>query len=88
MGAERLMICSDFQLVVNQVITEFKTKDESMATYLVQTRRLLDQFNVYQIQQIPRSENNHANALSRLASAIDDRVRRHKAKGSKKSSRS
>ncbi|CAL8993944.1 unnamed protein product [Prunus brigantina] len=43
-GAERLMICSDSQLVVNQ---------------------------------IPRSENSHADALSRLASAIDDRVGRH-----------
>ncbi|CAL8135404.1 unnamed protein product [Prunus armeniaca] len=43
-GVERLMICSDSQLVVNQV---------------------------------PRSENSHTDALSRLASAIDDRVGRH-----------
>ncbi|CAL8152094.1 unnamed protein product [Prunus armeniaca] len=43
-GAERLMICSDSQLVVNQV---------------------------------PRSENSHADALSRLASATDTRVGRH-----------
>ncbi|CAL8991543.1 unnamed protein product [Prunus brigantina] len=44
-GAERLLICSDSQLVVNQ--------------------------------QIPRSENSHVDALSRLASAIDDRIGRH-----------
>ncbi|CAL8991629.1 unnamed protein product [Prunus brigantina] len=43
-GAEQLLICSDSQLVVNQ---------------------------------IPRSENSHADALSRLASAIDDRIGRH-----------
>ncbi|CAL8167550.1 unnamed protein product [Prunus armeniaca] len=77
LGAERLTICSDSQLVVNQVITEFEAKDESMAAYLVETRQLLDQFNAYQIRQIPRSENNHDDALSRLASAIDDRAGRH-----------
>ncbi|CAL8994056.1 unnamed protein product [Prunus brigantina] len=76
-GAERLMICSDSQLVVNQVITEFAAKDESMAAYLAQTRRLLNWFKTYYIRQIPRSENSHADALSRLASAIDDRVGRH-----------
>ncbi|CAL2245632.1 unnamed protein product [Prunus armeniaca] len=76
-GAERLMICSDSQLVVNQVITELAAKDESMAAYLAQTRRLLKQFKTYYIRQIPRSENSHADALCRLASAIDDRVGRH-----------
>ncbi|CAL9024301.1 unnamed protein product [Prunus brigantina] len=76
-GAERLMICSDSQLVVNQVITEFAAKDESMTAYLAQTRRLLSQFKTYYIRQIPRSENSHADALSRLASAIDNRVGRH-----------
>ncbi|CAL8114259.1 unnamed protein product [Prunus armeniaca] len=68
------MICSDSQLVVNQVITEFAAKDESMTAYLVQTRRLLKQFKTYYIRQVPRSENSHADALSRLALAIDDRV--------------
>ncbi|CAL8132452.1 unnamed protein product [Prunus armeniaca] len=48
-----------------------------MATYLAQTRRLLKQFKTYYIRQIPRSENSHADALSRLASAIDDCVGRH-----------
>ncbi|CAL8992281.1 unnamed protein product [Prunus brigantina] len=71
------MICSDSQLVVNQVVTEFTAKDESMAAYLAQARRLLSQFKTYYIRQIPRSENSHADALSRLASAIDDRNGRH-----------
>ncbi|CAL8167674.1 unnamed protein product [Prunus armeniaca] len=75
-GAEWLMICSNSQLVVNQVITEFTAKDESMSAYLVQTRRLLKQFKTYYIRQVPRSENSHADALSRLASAIHDRVDR------------
>ncbi|CAL9017597.1 unnamed protein product, partial [Prunus brigantina] len=77
MGAERLLICSDSQLVVNQVGTEFAAKDESMAAYLARARRLLSQFKAYHIRQIPRSENSHADALSQLASAIDDRIGRH-----------
>ncbi|XP_016648932.1 PREDICTED: uncharacterized protein LOC107880908 [Prunus mume] len=76
-GAEQLMICSDSQLVVNQVITEFAAKEESIAAYLAQTCRLLKQFKTYYIRQVPRSENSHADALSRLASAIDDRIGRH-----------
>ncbi|CAL2271180.1 unnamed protein product [Prunus armeniaca] len=48
-----------------------------MAAYLAQTCRLLEQFKTYYIRQIPRSENSHTDTLSRLASAIDDRVGRH-----------
>ncbi|BFG25370.1 hypothetical protein CerSpe_116440 [Prunus speciosa] len=77
MGAQQLRICSDSQLVVNQILTEFEAKDTSMAAYLTHARRLLHHFAVYQVQQIPRSENSHADALSRLASAIDDNVGRH-----------
>ncbi|CAL8117033.1 unnamed protein product [Prunus armeniaca] len=76
-GAEWLMIYSDSQLVINQVIIEFAAKDESMAAYLAQTRRLLKRFKTYYICQVPRSENSHADALSRLASAIDDCAGRH-----------
>ncbi|CAL8993374.1 unnamed protein product [Prunus brigantina] len=76
-GAERLLIYSYSQLVINQVGTEFIAKDESMAAYLAWARRLLSQFKTYHIRQIPRSENSHADALSRLASAIDDRIGRH-----------
>ncbi|CAL2266548.1 unnamed protein product [Prunus armeniaca] len=77
MGTKQLQICSDSQLVVNQINTEFEAKDELMVAYLAHTHRLLKQFSTYQIRQIPRSENNQANALSRLASVIDDRVGHH-----------
>ncbi|CAL2239815.1 unnamed protein product [Prunus armeniaca] len=38
--------------------------------------QLLQKFQAYEIRQINRSENSHADALSRLASAINDRIRR------------
>ncbi|KAM2064315.1 hypothetical protein PS2_027207 [Malus domestica] len=43
-----------------------------MATYLA---LLLKHFH-YQITQIPRAANNHADALARLASAMEDKIER------------
>ncbi|CAL9025340.1 unnamed protein product, partial [Prunus brigantina] len=38
---------------------------------------LLTTFNAYLISQVPRSENSHANALARLASAIEQGIGRN-----------
>ncbi|KAM2856592.1 hypothetical protein PS2_000929 [Malus domestica] len=72
---KRIDIFSDFQLVVNQVNNNFDAKDSSMATYLAQTQLLLKHLH-YEITQIPRVANNHADALARLASAVEDKIRR------------
>ncbi|CAL2266052.1 unnamed protein product [Prunus armeniaca] len=70
MGARQIQIFSDSQLVVHQVNQDFTAKDVSMTAYLQHTRHLLATFNAYLINQVPRSENSHADALARLASAI------------------
>ncbi|KAM1857009.1 hypothetical protein ACFX14_007168 [Malus domestica] len=75
LGVKRIDIFSDSQLVVNQVTNNFDAKDSSMATYLAQTQLLLKHFH-YQITQIPRATNSHANALARLASAVEDKIGR------------
>ncbi|KAM2919642.1 hypothetical protein COP2_041581 [Malus domestica] len=46
-----------------------------MAAYLAQTQLLLKHFH-YQITQIPRAANSHADALARLASAVEDKIGR------------
>ncbi|KAM2493217.1 hypothetical protein PS1_044647 [Malus domestica] len=46
-----------------------------MAAYLAQTRLLLKHFH-YQITQVPRAANSHADALARLASAVEDKIGR------------
>ncbi|KAM2034910.1 hypothetical protein ACFX16_038064 [Malus domestica] len=74
-GFKRIDIFSDSQLVVNQVTNNFDVKGSSMAAYLAQTQLLLKHFH-YQITQIPRAANNHANALARLASAVEDKIGR------------
>ncbi|KAM1718128.1 hypothetical protein ACFX11_025881 [Malus domestica] len=72
---KRIDIFSDSQLVVNQVTNNFDAKDSSMAAYLAQTQLLLKHFH-YQITQIPRAANSHADALARLASTVEDKIGR------------
>ncbi|KAM1790886.1 hypothetical protein ACFX12_034909 [Malus domestica] len=74
-GVKRIDIFSDSQLVVNQVTNKFNTKDSSMAAYLAQTQLLLQHFH-YQITQIPRAANSHADALARFALAVEDKIGR------------
>ncbi|KAI5354401.1 hypothetical protein L3X38_007296 [Prunus dulcis] len=76
MNAKQIRIHSDSQLIVNQVTADFAAKDASMYAYLSTAHRLLQSFQAYEIKQIPRSENSHADALARLASAINDKVGR------------
>ncbi|KAM2134575.1 hypothetical protein ACFX1R_004581 [Malus domestica] len=75
LGVKRIDIFSDSQLVVNQVINNFDANDSFMAAYLAQTQLLLKHFH-YQITQVPQVLNNHANALARLASVVEDKIRR------------
>ncbi|CAL9019593.1 unnamed protein product [Prunus brigantina] len=77
MGAKQIQIFSDSQLVVHQVNQDFTAKDASMTAYLQHTRQLLTTFNAYLISQVPRSENSHADALARLASAIEQGLGRN-----------
>ncbi|KAK0596905.1 hypothetical protein LWI29_020009 [Acer saccharum] len=69
LGADELEIFSDSQVVVNQVLDKYQARDEHMITYLDIAKRLLRRFKKYKISQIPREENEKANALSKLASA-------------------
>ncbi|KAM1251479.1 hypothetical protein ACFX2J_039601 [Malus domestica] len=57
------------------VTNNFDAKDSSMAAYLAQTQLLLKHFH-YQITQVPRAVNSHADALARLASAVEDKIGR------------
>ncbi|XP_008233123.1 PREDICTED: uncharacterized protein LOC103332186 [Prunus mume] len=76
MSAKQISIHSDSQLIVNQIMADFVAKDASMLAYLSTAHQLLKKFQAYEIRQIPMSENSHADALSHLASAINDKIGR------------
>ncbi|KAM2885337.1 hypothetical protein COP2_012528 [Malus domestica] len=75
LGVKRIHIFNDSQLMVNQVTNNFDANDSSVAVYLAQTQLLLKHFH-YQITQIPRAANSHADALAHLASAVEDKIGR------------
>ncbi|KAI5311704.1 hypothetical protein L3X38_040877 [Prunus dulcis] len=77
MDARQIQIFSDSQLVVHQVNQDFTAKDASMTAYLQHARHLLATFHAHAIRQVPRSENSHADALARLASALEQGTGRH-----------
>ncbi|KAI5342523.1 hypothetical protein L3X38_010398 [Prunus dulcis] len=77
MDARQIQIFSDSQLVVHQVNQDFTAKDASMTAYLQHARHLLATFHAHTIKQVPRSENSHADALARLASALEQGMGRH-----------
>ncbi|KAK1591797.1 hypothetical protein Q3G72_013850 [Acer saccharum] len=70
LGADEIEIFSDSQVVVNQVLDEYQARDESMITYLELAKELLGRFKEYRIVHVPREENEQADALAKLASAI------------------
>ncbi|XP_052197235.1 uncharacterized protein LOC127804415 [Diospyros lotus] len=69
--AEAVVILSDSQLVVNQIRGEYQAKGAKMAAYLLKARELLASLPKFEVRQIPCSQNSHADALARLATARD-----------------
>ncbi|XP_060960791.1 uncharacterized protein LOC133031326 [Cannabis sativa] len=67
-GARRVEVYSDSQLVVNQVSGEYQTRRERMAAYVAIVRELLHEFTDYKVERIPREKNAHADCLAKLAS--------------------
>ena len=71
-GARRLKAHCDSQVIVGQVMGEFKAKEDSMKMYLRKVKEVIADLDPFTITQIPRSENQQADALSRLASSAED----------------
>lgn len=68
-GTSSLRVFSDSQLIVNQVLGTYEAKEDPMKKYLARVTELKSQFGTFEIQQIPRSQNKRADALSKLASS-------------------
>ena len=71
LGVSELEVCYDSLLVVSQIKGEYAAKDERIAAYLQLVLSLKSKFLRCDFKQVPRSENNHANSLANLASAVE-----------------
>ncbi|XP_071926220.1 uncharacterized protein [Coffea arabica] len=68
LGVRSIKVYSDSQLIVNQVWGSYEVKEGTMRKYVAKTRELKGLFEQFALEQIPRSQNKRADALSKLAS--------------------
>ncbi|GKV17254.1 hypothetical protein SLEP1_g27785 [Rubroshorea leprosula] len=70
-----LQVYSDSQLIVNQVNSTCEVTDPTLAKYLAVVLKLQSQFERFRLTKISRSENGHADSLSKLASDCSSGLR-------------
>ncbi|KAL2240957.1 UNVERIFIED_CONTAM: Retrovirus-related Pol polyprotein from transposon opus [Sesamum indicum] len=71
-GAQILEVYTDSQLVAMQIEGIYETKEKSMTEYLKRAKEWMQKFSKCTVQQIPRSENERADALSKLGATLKD----------------
>ena len=70
-GIKKLEVFCDSQLVVYQFSGEYVARDERMIAYLAIVKTLVEQFDAFNVQQIPRELNTHADVLANLGSTLE-----------------
>ena len=68
LGAEKIVLKSDSQLVIGQVKGDFKAKETRMQKYLKLVNQLVSTFLHTEFVQIPRDQNTEADKVARSAS--------------------
>ncbi|KAL0414905.1 UNVERIFIED_CONTAM: Retrovirus-related Pol polyprotein from transposon opus [Sesamum radiatum] len=75
-GVKEINVCTDLQLVAMQVEGSYETREPTMVEYLEKVKELMGRFDKCAVQQIPRSENERADALSKfgaMATGVKER---------------
>ncbi|XP_016205112.1 uncharacterized protein LOC107645570 [Arachis ipaensis] len=67
-GATRLEVCSDSQVVTAQVNGSYQARDSLLQKYLERVKELSKQFEEVTIQHVPRERNTRADLISKLTS--------------------
>ncbi|KAJ3704748.1 hypothetical protein LUZ61_008453 [Rhynchospora tenuis] len=70
-GAKRVKIHTDSQLVVNQISGEYATTNEKLILYLEKVKAIIATFEMASVEYVPRTQNETADALSKLAKESD-----------------
>nr|XP_009388102.1 PREDICTED: uncharacterized protein LOC103974923 [Musa acuminata subsp. malaccensis] len=63
-----LHVLTDSQLVAEQLSDRYEARDPVMAKYLAQVQNLSTQFSHFTLSNVPRGENERADALAKMAS--------------------
>ncbi|XP_056698074.1 uncharacterized protein [Spinacia oleracea] len=76
-GAEEILALPDSQLVVHQVNRDYEARDPTMIKYMNVVHQEVEHLKIFKVKQVPRSENNQADALSKLVSSASCDTPRH-----------
>jgi ribonuclease HI len=81
-GARHLRIRSDSQLLVRQMLGEYKVKHPGLKPLVAQARMLIGELDTVQFEHVRREENTEADRLSNVA--MDEGEERMKEEGRRK----
>ncbi|KAL6339378.1 hypothetical protein AAG906_032907 [Vitis piasezkii] len=70
LAAVKLKICSDSQLVIEQIQKEYEAKDERMACYLELVQDNLAKLGEWAVERVPRTENSKVDALAEIVATL------------------
>ncbi|XP_056697840.1 uncharacterized protein [Spinacia oleracea] len=76
-GAQEILAFSDSQLIVSLVNGDYEARDPNMIKYMQAVHQEIEHLKSFEAKQIPRTENNQADALSKLASSASCDTPRH-----------
>ncbi|XP_055960075.1 uncharacterized protein LOC130014946 [Mercurialis annua] len=70
LGAKKVKIIGDYQLVIRQVSGEYKCMSYTLTSYYAIAIQLIESFEEVELVHVPREENWEADKLSQLASGL------------------
>ncbi|XP_026456048.1 uncharacterized protein LOC113356986 [Papaver somniferum] len=70
LGARKVKLITDSRLVANHYSGTYKARNERLASYLEYIHELAKEFELFEIEQKPRLENRHADALAYVSAAV------------------
>ncbi|CAL1401671.1 unnamed protein product [Linum trigynum] len=71
LGVKTIRVLSDSVLVVNQLYGVFEAKEDTLAQYIERVKQQANLFETVTYVQIPREENVHVDALSKITTATN-----------------
>ncbi|XP_075489716.1 uncharacterized protein LOC142528560 [Primulina tabacum] len=71
-GASRIILYSDSQLITQQIKGIYEAKDDKMLKYLRLIQAQAESFMDWSIEQVPREENSEADALAKMAASLSE----------------
>ncbi|XP_075507597.1 uncharacterized protein LOC142544433 [Primulina tabacum] len=71
-GASRIILYSDSQLITQQIKDVYEAKDDRMLKYLQLIKARSEVFADWGVEQIPREENSEADTLAKMAASLSE----------------